>query len=263
MKTLRRYFEVYKQYWVQQLALAASFRLNFSLMILFDIMYYAVSLLTIDIIFLYSGHIGSWDRNQFMFFAAFMMALDNIHMAMISQGFWIFATNIRLGGLDHYLVKPVHPLFSCFVQHFRPTLLISAIIPWSALYYFAQKCELSLLSMAMLPLLLMLGLVLLVCIEIAISMLNFVTIEGAGINFFRMQLQAVGRWPNFIYGSLTRRVFTFILPVLIVGSFPVTFLFDNTRLDVLGGIALAVGGAFVVMVKAWQWGIRRYQSASS
>lgn len=263
MKTIRRYFEVYKQYWVQQLALASSFRLNFSLMILFDIMYYAVSLYTIDIIFLYSGHIGSWDRNQFMLFAAFMMALDNIHMAMVSQGFWIFASNIRLGGLDHYLVKPVHPLFSCFMQHFRPTLLISAFIPWTALYYFAVKCELSALSMALLPLLLLVGLFLLVCIEITISMLNFITIEGAGINFFRMQLQAVSRWPRFIYSTMARRVFTFIIPILIVGSFPVTFAFDNSRIDVLIGLVVAAGAAFIVMMKAWQWGIRRYQSASS
>lgn len=263
MASLRRYLRVYKQYWVQQLAVASSFRLNFMLMFVFDILFYAGTLLTIDIIFQYSGHIGSWNREQFMLFAAFFLALDNAHFALISEGFWIFASNIRLGGLDHYLVKPVHPLFSCFVQHFRPSILITAILPWSALFYYAMQCDLSILSLAMIPLLLGLALLLLVSIEIILSMLNFITIEGAGVNFVRMQLQAIGRWPDFIYQNLARRLFTFLIPVLIVGSYPVTFLLDNSRLDILGGLLLANIIGFWVMVKAWQWGIRRYQSASS
>lgn len=263
MKTVKRYLDVYRNYWAQQLAVAASFRVNFVLMFILDLLFYAGTLLTIDIIFRYSGHIGDWNREQFMLFAAFFLAIDNGHMTFVAQGFWVFATNIRTGQLDHYLVKPVHPLFSCFMQHCRPSVLLSAIIPWGAIYYYALECQLSLLSMAMIPLLWLAALILMVTVEIAISMLNFITIEGSGINFVRMQLQAVGEWPDFIYSLPSRLLFTFLVPVLIVVSFPVTFLLDNSRLDMLFGLIIANIVFFWLMIKAWNWGSRRYQSASS
>lgn len=263
MSAIKRYGRVYKQYWVQQLAIASSFRVNFILMLVLDVFYYVGTLLTIDIIFDYSGHIGDWSRNEFMLFAAFFLAVDNAHMAFIAQSFWMFAANIRTGQLDHYLVKPVHPVFSIFVQHFRPSLLLSAIIPWGAMYYYATQIELSWLSMLSIPILVLSGLFLLACVEIALSMLNFVTIEGQGINFVRMQLQAVGRWPDFIYSTAARLVFTLAVPVLMVVSFPVKFLLDNSRVDLLGGLLLANAVFFVLMLRAWRWGTRRYQSASS
>ena len=115
----------------------------------------------------------------------------------------------------------------------------------------------------MIPLLVVLALTLLVSIEILISMSMFWTIESFGINFLRMQLQQLSRWPDFIFKNMARKVFTYLVPVLLVGSVPVKVLLGEQPLTLLLSMVAATLVFWPLIYFFWRLGLRKYESASS
>jgi ABC-2 type transport system permease protein len=192
-----------------------------------------------------------------------MIAIDHLHMTFISESFWNFSHDIRTGKLDFVLIKPIGTLFQIFFRFIRPGTLFNGFVPWALLIFYGQKIGLDFWSWMALPLLVMFGFLLLVSIEILISMSMFWTVESFGINFLRMQLQQLSRWPDFVYRFYARKFFSFGIPVLLIGSAPVNFLIDHEswpRLFEMLGVFIIT----TVLIRfAWRRGLKSYESASS
>ena len=136
-------------------------------------------------------------------------------------------------------------------------------VPWGFLIYFGLKLDFSLSSWVSLPFMVLLAMAFLTTLEILLMMAIFVTLESYGINFLRLQLQTMARWPDFVFKFYARKFFTIILPVLLVGSNPVKFLFSPDRLYLIFPILIS----WLVIVGCiryfWRLGLRTYDSASS
>jgi ABC-2 type transport system permease protein len=142
--------------------------------------------------------------------------------------------------------------------------MINFVTPWAFLIHFGSAVDLGLWQWVSLPFLVIASLVFLVSVEILISMLMFWTVEAFGINFLRMQLQNISRWPDFVYRGAARRFFTLVIPVLLVGSTPVKALLNPGEeaiglLWMLMGLVLIWGAIRFV----WKLGLKSYESASS
>ena len=116
---------------------------------------------------------------------------------------------------------------------------------------------------ALLPFLIFFGFLLQNSIEMAISCAMFWMIDGTGVNFIRIELQQLARWPDYVYPTALRSILTFVFPILLIGSGPVRFLFDPTDfwpfLEAIGFLFLF----WVLLSFFWQLGLRAYESASS
>lgn len=260
---LRHYLAVYKEFLSNAFAEATSYRLHFVLLIIMDQLFYFSILGSVDFIFDHVPQIGGWDRRQFLFFASFMLAIDHLHMTFISESFWNFSFDIRTGRLDFTLLRPLNTLFTVFGRHIRPATMLNGLLPWGILIYFGRQLDFGLWQWLTVPVLVLLGLVLLTSIEILISMLMFWTVESFGINFLRMQLQNISRWPDFIYRNYPRRIFSYMLPVLLVGSAPVHFLFDRDAWPGLLWMLLALVLTWLLIAWIWKRALTSYESASS
>ena len=260
---MRHYLSVYKMFMSTSIAVETSFRTSFVLLIFMDAFFFTTSLSSINIIFNHIDTIGPWDRDQFSFFLCFMLMLDNIHMMVFSQSFWELSTNIRTGQLDYTILRPLNIIFSIFFRHFRISSLFNTPLYAGFLIYYGMRCDLSMLSWALLPVLLLMSLTLYVCIEFILSALMFWTTDGNGINFLRMQLQQVARWPNHIYIGYMKKIFTVAVPVLVVGSYPTSFLLDNSKFSILSLFTIIIILFVFLANYVWKYAVRRYESASS
>jgi ABC-2 type transport system permease protein len=86
---------------------------------------------------------------------------------------------------------------------------------------------------------------------------------GDGVNFIRMQGQQLQRWPDFMYPSGVRYLFTRVIPTLAAMSFPARFVVDRREWP---GVVYVFGAAIVmwfVVGVIWRAGLRQYESASS
>ena len=263
MLRIKTYWGIYKEFISNCFVEALSYRLHFVLLLVMDMIFYLVSLGSVDFIFQHVEHIGPWHRTEFMFFISFMIAIDHLHMTFISESFWNLSHDIRTGKLDFILLKPVNSLFPIFFRHIRPGTMLNGLLPWSFLIYYGHQLELNVIAWVVLPVLLIFGLTLLTSIEILISLSMFYLVESFGINFLRMQMQQLSRWPDFIYRFYARKFFSFVIPVLLIGSAPIHFLLDFSQWQRLleAGILLVI--VWILIAFGWRRALRSYESASS
>ena len=261
---MKHYWLVYQEFFKTSLAEASSYRINFVLLFILDIIFYASTFASIDFIFFHVGHIGVWNREQFMFFISFVMVVDHLHLTFVSANFWILAEQLKLGDFDFVLLRPIHSLFIVFFRYIRVASFASSLVIWPVLVYFALEVQLSLVSWILLPLMIILAFSLIVITESLISTLMFWTVEGIGINFLRMQLQGLSQYPDFVYQTLVRRFFTFVLPILTATSAPPHFLLNpQQQWPKLCLLVVTILVAWFLLLKVWKMAINRYESASS
>ena len=78
--SMRQYVDIYRQFLAINIERALAFRVHFVLLILLDLCFYSVTLLTIDFTFRQVGPLGGWSREHFLFYASFMLAVDQLHI---------------------------------------------------------------------------------------------------------------------------------------------------------------------------------------
>lgn len=260
---MKHHLRIYGEFVKNCFAEAMSYRLHFILLIVMDLMFYLSVMGTVEFLFLHLDHIGPWNRNDFMFFMAFMLAIQHLHMTFVSENFWNFSYDIRMGQLDYILLKPANTLFVVFFRTIRPGTLLNGLFPWGYLVFFGERIGLVWWQWLLLPILVVLGLVMMTSIEILLSMSMFYTVESMGVNFLRMQLQQVSRWPDIVYQGFARYLFGFFIPVLLIGSSPVHFLRDPHQWRGMVQMLGILGLIWLATRWCWKRGLRAYESASS
>lgn len=263
LRTLKQHAGIYSLFVKNCFAEAMSYRLHFVLLVVMDILFYLSVIGTVEFLFLHLDQIGSWNRTDFLFFMAFMLAVQHLHMTFVSENFWRFAEDVRMGQLDFILLKPANSLFVSFFRTIRPGTLLNGFFPWGYLIYFGLQLQLAWWQWLILPVLVLFGLTLMVAVEILMSLSMFYTVESMGVNFLRMQLQQVSRWPDLVYQTAARRLFTFLIPVLLIGSAPVHFLKDPSQWQGLVKMLVAIIVCSLLIAWGWRRGLRAYESASS
>ncbi len=257
------YLRVYREFVNTSFSEAMTYRLHFMLLILMDLAFYAATLGSVSFIYDQVETIGLWKREEFLFFVSFVLAIDHLHMTFVSPNFWQFSFDLRTGKLDFVLLRPIGAIFSIFFRTVRPASLVNIVVPWGCMIHYGMEAGLPSWGWVALPALVLAGLCLYVSLEILLSMSMFWFVESMGINFVRIQFQRIARWPDFVYGYYGRKLFTFVFPVLLVGSAPVRFLFDPTDYWPLVGLAAAVGATWLLTGVFFRLGLRAYESASS
>ncbi len=262
-KRLFHYLDVYRQFVAASFAQAMSFRGHFILVAIMDLLFYVSAIITADILFNTIPSMGDWNRYHFLFFVSFMLTVEHLHITFISESFWVFSDDIKTGNLDYKLLRPLGTLFTVLFSRLRPGTLFNFFVPWGLLIYYGSILELTLTKWLLLPILVLSGLSLLVLIEVLICMGMFWMIDGTALNFVRIQLQAVAKWPDILYRSFFKRLFTIAIPILLVGSAPVHFLIDSSAWALVIYMIFTMVVLWFLISIAWRLGLRRYESASS
>lgn len=263
LNRVKYYLLLYREFVKTSFVEAMSFRIHFILLIILDLVFYASIFASVEIIFQHVEAIGSWDRNQLMFFMSFMLSVSHLQMSFLANNYWQLSLAILKGDLDFVLVKPASSFFSVFFRRVSAGSTLLFIIPWSCMVYFGIQLSFSWHAWLILPLLVVLAFMLTGIIEIMITCSMFWMLEGTGINFLRMQLQQVSRWPDFIYHDIFRKILTFLLPVLLIFNAPSRFLFNAADWLPLAGMIAAISIGTAILRTLWDLCLNTYESASS
>lgn len=260
MKAINKYLSLYKEFFKTSLSEELSFRANFTLQSLMNVSFIGVYFFTSFFIFDHIEHIGLWNEKEFLLFLSFVFAVDQTHYLVFSFNFWKFSDDVRLGHLDFHLLKPAPSLFIVLLRRLAVPGIFTALLTYLLVVYFGSQVGLSLLAWLSLPFCLLLSLSLLLGVEVLISLFNFFTVEGMGVNQARLQIQQLCRWPDFIYKNPAR---LWLLPFLAVTSIPVRWILDLHYwtwliIMIFGSILL---WSFILFL--WPKALNFYESPSS
>ena len=173
--------------------------------------------------------------------------------------------HIRKGTLDFVLLKPADAQFLVSTARFEPwrsTNVITALVLWT--FAFVRMGRLPSLpgSLAAVLLLLVATSVLYSLWILTVSAAFYVVKIDNLTNLFNSIFDAA-RWPVEVFRGVIRWLFTFIIPLALMTTFPAQAMLGRLSLPTLAWSVVGAGVFFWLSRRVWLSSIGRYTSASS
>lgn len=260
MKLLRLSWAIF----VMSLKADLAHRSNLLFQVLLSLAAAGSSLITVQVIFSRTDHLGGWSFHEAVILFGTFTILSGILLTFVEPNMIWFHQRIVAGQLDEVLVKPAPSLFLVSLGRYAPlglvqTLIGVVIVAWGIrlsgefIHVWRGLAWLTLLTVAAVLTWVTRVLIALVCLWVPGLTLD-VVYDGAW---------QFGRYPVTIYRQPSKFLLTWVLPVAFITTVPARALTRGVSPQLLGA-SLAIGlVAIALLCLVWMSGIRRYTSATS
>lgn len=262
---MRRYLKLYYHFLCFSFNKSIQFRVDFSFRIIMDVIYYSTNILFFKTIFLHSNSITGWREDQIMVFVSSYLLVDALHMTFFSSNMWWLPYFINQGDLDYYLTKPVSSLFFLSLKDIAFNSMVNLFMAIGLMWYalFNYQEEVSFLGLVGYLLLIINGAIIQYLIQLLMIIPTFWTGSPKGFNDFLFSITIGGERPDRIYRGFLKVLFTYIIPLSIITSYPARLFLDGWSLSVFSHIIGVTLTLWVLASLLWKQGLKNYSSASS
>ena len=263
---LGRYASIYSALWRNSIVREMQFKTNFLLWIFVELLWFALQLSFIAVLYSHTDQIGDWTKWQVVLLMGTSHLIQQLFIAVFFSNLTQLSESIRTGKLDFMLLLPVNTRFLISFRHVDLGGFINAGSAIAVMAYAGQKLGLS-VSFGQAT-----GFVLLVVSSVLIhySLLlilassSFWTVRAQGIVWGYYNLFNIARLPDSAFRGMFKAVFTYALPMLLVANVPAKLLIEklDSPLEML--LLAGMSGLFLAFSEwIWQFSLRHYTSASS
>jgi ABC-2 type transport system permease protein len=193
----------------------------------------------------------------------FFTMLKGVLAGAIQPGLLGVTEHIRKGTLDFLLLKPADAQFLVSTAKFD-LARVSDCLGGLAILVFALVRgghAVSVWGVAAALLLLAGAVAILYSIWILVIALAFFVVKVDNLSYLFISIYDAARWPSSIFRGVFAFVFTFVIPLALMTTYPALAILEKLRAPQLGG-ALGTALAFVVISRlVWRKAIRKYTSA--
>lgn len=262
---MRRYLLLF---WTQlraSLLLAMQYRYDFLIDGAISVLSVFPVVLPIFVIFEGRQDLVGWTLPQALLVTGWFITLDAIIDGAISPSLTAVVDHIRKGTLDFVLLKPADAQFLVSTTQFQPwrvTHLIAAVVLFA--YAFAQMGHgPSPLGVLASLVLLCLATLILYSMWILTVCAAFYVVKVDNLSYLFASIFDAARWPATVFRGAVRFVFTFVIPLALMTTYPAEALLG--RLTLVQFVGSFVGAfAFAAFARVmWLRSIGKYTSASS
>jgi ABC-2 type transport system permease protein len=261
-----RYLSIYAALWKNSVAREMSFKSNFLLWILVELLWFGLQLSFISVLYLHTDHIGTWTKWQVVLLIGASHFIQQVYQAFFLVNCTNLSELVRTGKLDFLLLLPVNTRFVVSLRQVDLGAFVNASSAVAVMVYAARQLHLvpTLVQVLGFLALCVTGIAIHYSLMFLLAGISFWTVRAQGIVWGYYNLFNVARMPDEAFGGLFKAVFTFALPMLLVSNVPVRLLADklNSPKPVFLLLAMSVV-CFGVSEWGWRASIRRYTSASS
>ena len=240
------------------------YRANFVASVLGTAFYLLTALLTLSLFFRHTQTLGGWDYWEVVVLLGVFNALTGVIEAMLRPGIGQLAGEVRNGGLDLVLARPVDALgFVSFrrLDIWRVTDIIFGLgVAGYALHRLGHTPSI----LEVLAFLVALTSAALVVYAIWVALMSlafwFVSVENVSVVFDSLYEGA--RYPVSAYPGALRFVFVYLLPIAWTTTIPAATLTGRFNAATALGAA-AVGATALLLARlVWRTALRHYTGAS-
>jgi ABC-2 type transport system permease protein len=263
---VRSYLSIYLAFWRNSIIREMQFKANFLLWIVVEMLWFALQLGFVAVIYQHTERIGHWTKWEVVLLMGTSHFIQQIFTAFFFSNVTQLSEYIRTGKLDFMLLLPIN---SRFLVSFRQVDLGGFINAASALVVVGYACSrLSLVpnasQIAIFLLLSLASIIIHYSLMLMLACSSFWTVRAQGIVWGYYNLFNISRLPDAAFHGLFRLFFTFVLPMLLVANVPAKVLVQ--KLSGPGEIALLLlmsAAALAVSELFWRFSLKHYTSASS
>ena len=142
MARFRRYLTIYAALWRNSVAREMSFKSNFILWIFVEILWFALQLSFIGVIYLHTDHIASWSKWQVVMLVGASHIIQQIFQAFFLTNCTGLSELIRTGRLDFMLLLPVNVRFLVSLRQVDLGGFVNATLGGAVMFYAAHQLHL-------------------------------------------------------------------------------------------------------------------------
>ena len=264
--TVGRYLGIYAALWKNSVAREMGFKSNFVLWIVVELLWFALQLCFIGVLYLHTDSIGTWTKWQVIMLVGASHFIQQIFQAFFLVNCTNLSELVRSGKLDFLLLLPVNTRFVVSLRQVDLGAFVNAATAVGIMLYAAHQMHLAptALQLAGFLVLCIAGIIIHYSLMFLLASISFWTVRAQGIVWGYYNLFQIARMPDEAFGrGLFKALFTFAIPMLLVSNVPVRLLVNKMTLGpALLLLAMSVA-CFLLSEWGWRASVRRYTSASS
>ncbi|MGD6776669.1 ABC transporter permease [Sutcliffiella horikoshii] len=259
------YVSMFFQYIAQYIKTRFQYRADLVVEILSDLLFQAVNLVFILVVFGHTQFLSGWSREEIIFIYGFFL----VPFALFSAFFNIWDFNERYivkGEMDRILTRPIHSLFQVVLERMELESLFGVFTGVAIMIYAGNQLDLTFAWYDYLLLIIFVlgGALVYAGIFVLLASIGFWSDARTSIMPMMYNIGNYGRYPVDIYNNVIRFVLTWILPFAFVGVYPSAYFLGRSEWYGYAFMTPFIGVAFFVLaVFVWNVGVTKYRGAGN
>ncbi|HTV61601.1 MAG TPA: ABC-2 family transporter protein [Verrucomicrobiae bacterium] len=262
----RRYLTIYAALWKNSVAREMSFKGNFILWIIVELLWFGLQLSFVTVIYSQTNSIGTWTKWQMVLLVGASNFIQQIYQAFFLTNCTGLSELVRTGKMDFLLALPVNTRFIVSTRQVDLGAFVNAIFAVCVMLFAAGKLHLHPTAAQLLGFsaLCAAGVMIHYMLMFMLAAISFWTVRAQGIVWGYYNLFNIARMPDEVFHGAFKATFTFALPILLVSNVPVRLLADKLQSPLWWLLLLALGVVWTLISEMfWKFSLRRYTSAST
>jgi len=263
---LKRYFTIYAALWKNSVAREMSFKGNFILWIVVELLWFGLQLAFVSVIYSQTTSIGSWTKWQMVLLVGASNFIQQVYQAFFLTNCTNLSELVRTGKMDFLLALPINTRFIVSTRQVDLGAFVNAAFAVCVMVYSAMKLSLhpSAGQLAGFAALCVAGITIHYSLMFMLGSISFWTVRAQGIVWGYYNLFNIARMPDEVFKGAFKAVFTFALPILLVSNVPVRVLADTLTSPLWWVLLLGLGVVWMAVSEwFWRFSLGHYTSASS
>ncbi|MEP6604312.1 MAG: ABC-2 family transporter protein, partial [Spartobacteria bacterium] len=264
---VRRYLEIYSIMLRNSLIREMSFKANFLLWMLVEVLWFWGQIVFFSIIFANVDRLGDWTKWE----VVLLVGTHQIIAQLFQAFFFVNVANIpelvRTGKLDSLLVLPVDSQFAVSTKQFGLDSVINAGVGAAVVVVSLSKLGVVPTPMSILLYVVAIGFGIAVHYSIMLSLaaVSFWIVRAQGLVYGYFNFLNIARYPDVIFPRIFRFIFGWIIPVVIVANIPARLLIKSLGHPAQLMLQLVIASTVVFCLSRlfWRFALSHYSSASS
>ena len=241
------------------------FKVTFLLWIVVDLCWFALNLCFVQFLYLQVNTVAGWNQWEMVLLVSTNYLVQQIFQTFLMINLTKLPDLIRSGGLDFLLAQPASVQFIISTRRFELgsvfTSVMAVVVCGIAIGHL--HTNLSHVGLVVFPFLVMCGVMIHYAMLLMLMSLAFWMTRAQGFIYAYYNFFQISRLPREAFHGVTRLIFTWGIPLLLIANVPARTLLYRPDWGDLAGMLGATVVLLVLSTAVFRAGLRRYGSASS
>jgi len=264
---MRRYLEIYSIMLRNSLIRELSFKANFLLWLIVEVLWFCGQIVFFGIIFGNVDRIGDWTKWEVVLLIGTHQMISQLFQAFFFMNLSNLPELVRTGKLDSLLALPIDSQFAVSTKQFGLDSVLNAGLGAVVVIVSLQKLQIvpTVASIALYSVGVVFGIAIHYSIMLALGAVSFWIVRAQGLVYGYFNFLQIARYPDKIFPRLFQIIFGWIVPVIIIANIPARILIKPFEQPLWLIFHLAVAGSIALVGTRifWRFALRHYSSASS
>ena len=264
---MHRYWQIYRLLLRNSLIRELSFKANFLLWLVTELLWFFGQIVFVDVLFLYTDRIGDWSKWEVVLLIGTHQIISQVFQSVFYVNLANLPELVRTGRMDLMLLLPIDAQFAVSTWRFGLDNFVNAGLGVAFVAFSLHKLGVvpGALQIACFCVAIVLGAAIHYAIMFTLATLSFWIVRAQGLIYGYFNFLSISRYPDQVFSGVFKLIFTWLIPVIIVANAPARILARASQQPLGPMLQLLFVCALALLLSRlfWQWALRRYSSASS